>query len=327
MTPPDHDVLAALDRDAAFERAKRVIVCGAIATLFIGGWLLFAWHAGRLVPTGCVVQSVAGGSYCTVAHVTADGEEHTMPWERCDAPTRWPRSDVGTKLPCWFYPSFPSDIVFAPRTIAWMTPVRGAALAVSLMILAAGIVMAVRARAPAAAPRDGPTERMPYRAADRPAPSDPEITPLEVPIRHATGWLGWIISLPVAVIGIVLLGLALYLSWQTTGEVGVVGLVLIAFATVVPIFGFTGLGYRSGLVADRGRNRLTLWWGLWRPWFFDYQLLSSLVYVGVHIVRTPRGLPIRQLELRFDSGKRRFINCDDEVDAIVDGLKSYLAAR
>src|SRR4051794_16847121 len=118
-----------------------MVVLGGVATIYAAGWLLIAWRATRVGEAECTVQLVPGYSWCTVAHRAPDGKEHTVPWQDCDKPTRWPKQPIGTRLHCFYYSSDPDVIFFTPREERWATPERLWLLAIALGVLAMGIVL------------------------------------------------------------------------------------------------------------------------------------------------------------------------------------------
>ena len=321
-----------LARAVAVERAKRILVIGLLGSLVFGGWLFFAWRASRLAATECTVQKafdtpLVGGVLCTVSHRTEGGEEHTLPWEACNMPTRWPKVAPGTKLPCWYYQSSPGEMVFEPRSVVWQAPVRLSGLAFSGIVFLVGLGSLARARGTTSrAPPASHDGAGPYRTPEQP-PSPPPAPPaalLSIPLRHSPGWLGWLLALPFVVLGAVLLALTLLLSWRATGEVSVAGVWFVLFAVSVPSAGLAGVGFRSGVVLDRESGLATTWWGLWRPWFSTHRALASLLQADVLVERHRRGTT-KKLELAFRSGERATFRCDDEVERLAAQVNAYLA--
>lgn len=307
---------------AASERAKRVLVCGLLASVVMGAWLFSAWRASRYRATECVVQEAPdrGGVYCTVAHRTADGVEHSLPWETCGRSTLAPVADVGARLPCFFFVSRPDAIVFDAPAIAWATVPRLVAFGAALAVAGFGAVLLARAsgarrRRPHAEPPS------PYRVADRPPPRDAR-TPIVVSLSGPRGWLAWGLALPFLLLGTVLLALAAHLAWHATGDVGAGGVCFLLFAAVVPLAGLLGVGYRSGITVDHEAGTLSWWWGLWRPWFFTHYRIESIEALAVAEVRH-RTRVVRRLELRLKSGQRRTYASDAEPAEVVEHVGPF----
>jgi hypothetical protein len=248
----------------ARERSKRFIVAGVVGSLYAAGWLLFAWRASRVAETDCTVVFVKEAAACTLQH-TAGEEKHSLPYEDCGLPTRWPYKPIGSTLRCYYYLSSPDDIFLEPREHRWLTPVPVVALGLALACLGYGVVKRPRAKALSPAPVHGP-----YRVASR---ATADVQPLVVPLseRH---WSRWILGGPLFALGLVLVALVGVLEWTSGGALEPSQPILVAFSHTVALWGAFTLFYRSGLVLDRGR--CVYWWGLGRPWFESLRSLDAL---------------------------------------------------
>jgi hypothetical protein len=310
------------------ERAKRLLVLGAIATLYAAGWLLVAWHASRIGQAECTLVEVPNTSYCTVEH-RQGGERYTLPWGSCDRSTRWPRVPIGSKLPCFYYRSSPDDIFFEPRRIVWLTSGRLIFLAGSVGLLCSGIVWWLR-RGRVAAPRPAHPHDAPYRTAP-PSGSDADHAthePLAIPMAQAY-WLRWVVAGPFLALGGLLEVLLDVLAWWASGEVGVDVVILHAVATTVVTVGALGVFYRSGLVVDGERGVVYSWWGLFgRSWFRTYDALAALTRASVHASTGPRGGTFYYLDLELDEGIRRSYDMSAaEAERAAGLVNAYLAAE
>lgn len=115
----------------ARERGRRLLLFGLIGMLYAGGWLFLSWRATRVGRAECEVVRV-NSDYCTVRHLV-DGKEHTLAWDDCFEPTRWPKpvpgpAVVGARMSCYYYRSDPSSIFFEPRDERWLGPTPAVAL-------------------------------------------------------------------------------------------------------------------------------------------------------------------------------------------------------
>jgi hypothetical protein len=249
----------------ARERSKRFIVGGLIIALYASCWLFLGWRASRTVETECTVVYVEEAAACTLQHI-ADGEAHTLPYENCRYPRRWPSEPIGSVLDCYYYQNAPSDIFLEPREHRWFTFAPAFALGLGLTLAGFGILRRPRGRATPVAP-----ERSPYRAASR---GGLDVPPLRVPLSEAH-WSRWFGGGPLFVIGLALVGLVGVLQWTAGGERGPFDLFLVAFSHVVTLWGAFALFHRSGLVI--GKERCVYWWGLGGPWFESSRSLDALV--------------------------------------------------
>jgi hypothetical protein len=273
------------------------------------------------------VQRIPGGPYCTIAHFTPDGREHTVPWERCEAPTRWTPAPVGSQLHCFYFVSAPSDIFFAPRTVAWATPARLALLALGVVLGIIGVAVGVRARLRPVAPASGSRDVTagPYRAGDPPPPEEPRaaVAPLRVALWSSSGVLRKTLGTAAGVVGLTIVALSASLAGEASGDVSFAYVGLPALGLSVTFAALLAIGFRSGLVLDRERGDLHSWWGLWRPWFRRHHALSCLRAVDVRVT-IARRMRTKELELRFEDGAARTFACDD-VDGAVAKIREYLA--
>jgi hypothetical protein len=273
-----------LTRLCTRERSKRLAAWGAIALFYGAGWLLFAWHASRVVETECTVAAVAGGALCTLRH-----ERDEAPWSDCDkAP-----APAGATIRCFYYASWPSYVFLEPREHRWLTPAPAlvAALGVGLLAVAA-LRRAPRARPVAA--------QAPYRAP--PARSRPAIAPLVVALSQpATS--RWIVGGPFFVLGVALAVLTAVLGWGSGGSIGGFELALLLVAHGVLAAGVLGLFFRSRVVLDPARGTCSYAWGLVRPCFFEHVALDALA--GAEAARQGAGRTTTHvLALRFADGSR-----------------------
>ena len=304
---------------AARERAKRLLVIGALGTFYALGWLFFSWRSSRIAETECTVVRVPGHTYCTVRHVI-DGKEHTLPWEACDRPTRWPSPNaVGTKLHCYYYRSFPADIFFEERRHRWFGPISLTLLVAALGVSALGLQRWMsaekrvkRAPAPAAV----------YRAAA--IVTDELRPPLSIPLVQSH-WSRWLIGGPFLVLGIALAVLTTMLVWQLGGELDIGIALVTALGHGTTLAGAFSLFYRSGLVFDPEHGLASYWWGLKRPFFYSYASLAGLARVGAVVTGSGRATSYH-LTLYFADGKTwKYSRATrDEAEAEVGRIEQYL---
>jgi hypothetical protein len=314
-----------LSRLRAHERAKRLVVLGLVVTVYAAGWLLVAWRASRVGETTCTVERVPDIAYCKLVHHAEDGEEHLLPWDSCERPTRWPPTPVGGAMHCYYFRSFPDSIFFEPRRFVWLTPGRVAFLAAGLVLLALGLLVGMLGRR---APPEGASRAPddPYRVPEPPPPSvaPPSPPPLAIARRSNTGCAAWIIGTPFAVVGALLVVLYSVLMWEVGGDVDLSAVVVAAVCHAVAFLSVLGLGYRSGLVLDASRGLFLSWWGLGRAWFRHYEPLVALSGALVHEGTTGRGYHYRELELVFESGRWRRRYSVADPDAAAANIVAYL---
>jgi hypothetical protein len=330
------------------ERFKRLTVVGALATIYAAGWLGAAWRASRIGEAECTVERVpwdksnaatfAGkqfigenrNNYCTVSHTTA-GSRHTLMWDHCDSPTRWPAAlHPGDRAHCYYYRNFPDAIFFDPRKIVWITPARIVLLSVVLSLFAFGLAGWI---APRGARNSGAATAAPeldaYRVPSPPSHPTPR-PPLVVPIWQG-GWgsfafVGWL-SLVLGILSVVATALGM---WGATGEVTFGDLCIVAFVHTIPIVAGLGFLYRSGLVFDDERGVLFRWWGAPGRWFRTYWPLATLSGAETH-ERTAGSRLEHGVALIFADGKTQTYwprsNTRDEVALVVDAINRYVTSR
>jgi hypothetical protein len=248
-------------------RSKRFVAAGIVLALYAAGWLVFAWRASRIGETECTVVQGKDVGGCSVQH-TLGGEPHLLPYEPCGLSERWPYQPPGSTLHCYFYRNDPDDIFVKPRKHRWLTPVPPVLLGVGLALLGYGVIVRVRARAPAQG-----LARAPYRAAFQPPT---ELPPLIVPLSESH-WGRWVGGGFLLLLGLTLASLFGWLSWTRGGDFGVGDLGLLALSHGVTLWGAVAMFHRSALALDR--ERCVYWWGFIRPWFHRYGSVDALTHV------------------------------------------------
>lgn len=309
-----------LDRLRARERARRFLAVGICVAIAAAAWLLLTWRASRFEATECQIVQTPDG-YCSATH-RLDGETHELPREDCSAAVRWRRADgsvppVGARIHCYYYLSFPSDIVFEPPVHRGASPFAAGVLLAGAGLGAFGLVGLLRTRRPVAR-KDASAYG--YRA---PAPRIVESRPpLAIPLAKAH-WSRWVLGAPFFLLGLALVGLSLYLTWQLTGDLDAGALLLLSFSTAVLTAGLFGLFFRSGIVLDADQNLAIQWWGLVHPWFRTVRALDALRRVEAETRGAGRATA-HFLTLHFDGDKpRRYRMLPDEAARIVALIGDY----
>ncbi len=299
------------------ERARRIAVAGLVLVVYGAGWLLFAWRASRIEATACSVVRLPA-ALCTIRH-TAGAETFELPHRSCDGRWRDDRGhafDVGTTVPCFYYPSFPSDIVFERPTHRWARPLPIAATVAGAALVAFGLAGMLRRRRV----HDPPTPASVYRA---PAARDAVTrAPLAIDLvhKHWTRWLGAGLFL---LLGLVLTTLTLYTGWTATGHLGGAAFALTSLSSVVLGAGLAACFTRAQLVLDADRNLVISWWGLGRPWFRSYRALDALLHAEAETRGSGRAVT-HHLTLHYEGGAvQRHRMLPEEAQRIAAQINAY----
>lgn len=305
------------------ERAQRIAVAGLVLVFYGAGWLLFAWRASRIEATECSVVRVPAG-LCTIQH-TAGAETFELPYRTCDGRTRWRDDrghvlDVGTTVPCYYYPSFPGDIVLERPAHRWARPLPIGATAAGAALVAIGLAGMLRRRRVHAPPTPASVYRAPAaRAVVTRAP-----LAIDLIQKHWTRWLG---AGPFVLLGLVLAGLTLYTGWTATGELGGAAFALTSLSSVVLGTGLAGFFMRANLILDADRNLVVFWWGLGRPWFRSYRALDTLLRAEAETRGFGRGIT-HHLTLHYEGGAvQRHRMLPEEAQRIAAQIHAYRAGN
>jgi hypothetical protein len=268
-----------LERLREGERAKRLLLLGAVGIFYGGGWLLFAFHASRIGEAESTVLRVTEGPYYTVTHLV-DGVEYMASPGRI--PDSLGRPPVGSRLHCYYYQNDPRNAFFDRRHHPWPQPIPLAVLAIGIAACAEGLRQHLRSR-----------ERPPEEEASGDSPA----APLEIPLAKMTKW-GFMLGGPFLVPTTAIAVLSTWLAWGTRGDM-ITGFLVFVLGThgamlACAVFVF----YSSGLVFDSARGLLHHGWGLTRPWLRTYRPLAALLQVETELV-PGRGAREHKLVLRF----------------------------
>jgi hypothetical protein len=258
-------------RDA--ERAKRLFILGLLAVFYGGGWLIIAFHTGRIGEAESTVLRIYQGVHYTVTH-HVDGVEYMANPGRI--PDSLGRPPVGSRLHCYYYRCDPTNAFFDPRHHPWPAPI-------PLALLAAGVVAFGESLRRRRRSRQRPPEAPPAP----PIPDAPPRAPLEIPLAKMT-WPRSIVAGTFLFLTSVLAALSTWMAWGTGGDVITVVLLFVLGCHGAMLGSAFLVFYSSGLVFDSARGLLYHAWGLPRPWLRTYQPLAALLRVETESIQGRR---------------------------------------
>src|SRR5262245_52490416 len=112
-----------LERLREAERAKRLIIVGAVAILYALGWLLFDHHSIQIGVAEGRVSRIYQNVHYTVDHVVRGVEYSAYPGRIPDSMGRPP---VGSTIRIFYYRNDPARAFFEERRHAWPQPIPAA---------------------------------------------------------------------------------------------------------------------------------------------------------------------------------------------------------
>lgn len=264
-----------LDRLRDAERAKRLLVLGAVGILYGTGWLVFDYHGTRIGEATGTVSRIYQNVHYTVDHVV-DGVVYSAHPGRI--PDSLPRPPVGSPLRIYYYRNDPNHAFFEPRRHMWPQPIPTAVGILGLVAVGEGLRRALRSRG-------------------RPAESN-DVLELPLSTLHwARSIVGGIFLLLTAVVAV----LTTWLGWDSGGPMGIAALVLVVAGHGGMMISVFVAGYVSGLVFDPGRGLIYHRWGLRRPCLYRYRALADLARVETRMTQMRRGRSY-SLVLHFQDG-------------------------
>jgi hypothetical protein len=293
-----------LERLREAERAKRLLLLGAVGVGYGAAWLIFAFHTTRIAESEGTVLRIYEEVHYTVTHVV-DGVEHMANPGRI--PDSLGRPPVGSRLRFYYYRSDPGLTFFEPRQHPWPGPIPAAVLILGLAALGESLRRRIRSR-----------------DAD-PAPSTPTRAPLEIRFAQRN-WARNLFGGMFLVLGSVVVALSTWLGWTSGGDLGPGALVMVVGSHGLALAGLCGVYYSSGLVFDDARGLIYRWRGLPRPWFRRYWPLADLAGVETEMTQLRRARQY-DLVLRFQDGtvwKHTIGYSLDQPSGTEERIKAYL---